>query len=298
MSEQEIESALASFRTWLTEMPDAGAIDLPADLPPIDLLTIVEQFTALRQEVNLLTKATRSSNELSQQIQEQYQQACAWIGQRPERSYPPPAEVAKPLLKCLVDIYDYLELSLTQVVRQRHQFDEAFEQMQALLEIDIPEIPQLPVGSSVGLRRTSTKAPWWAFWASKSPATTADEETFTESGDPTDAIQEWREELASQFAQMREELLTQNQQTIGGLDGLITGYQMSLNRIDRILADVGMEILPTDGEIFDPQYMEVVETVSDPDEQPNTVCETVRRGYRWQGGLFRYAQVKVVRAVN
>lgn len=56
MTRDEIDSLLADFRDWLTRAD--AEFDDEADFE----VTLVEQFTALRHEVNLLTRALRSQN--------------------------------------------------------------------------------------------------------------------------------------------------------------------------------------------------------------------------------------------
>ncbi|HKB01808.1 MAG TPA: hypothetical protein VKD90_06290, partial [Gemmataceae bacterium] len=51
---------LADFRAWLGEL---AALPASAEAPAIDLHTLVAQFTALRHEVNLQTRAARSALE-------------------------------------------------------------------------------------------------------------------------------------------------------------------------------------------------------------------------------------------
>jgi molecular chaperone GrpE len=79
------------------------------------------------------------------------------------------------------------------------------------------------------------------------------------------------------------------------MDSIITGYRMSLQRLDRALRDVGLEPIPCVGEPFDPEQMEVVAAVADSGRPAGEVIEEVRRGYRWRGRVFRYAQVSVAK---
>ena len=76
---------------------------------------------------------------------------------------------------------------------------------------------------------------------------------------------------------------------------VVTGYTMGLQRIDRALEQHDLEPIICVGEPFDPEYMEVVEVVSDPERSGTEVLEEVRRGYLWHDRLFRYAQVRVAR---
>src|SRR5207248_11403289 len=79
------------------------------------------------------------------------------------------------------------------------------------------------------------------------------------------------------------------------LEAVLVGYQMSLQRLERALAQQGLEPIECVGRPFDPETMEVVEAVRDPSRDTTEVLEEVRRGYRWQGRVFRFAQVRVAR---
>lgn len=79
------------------------------------------------------------------------------------------------------------------------------------------------------------------------------------------------------------------------LDGLIAGYTMSVQRIERALQQHGLEPIPCRGESFDPERMEVVEAVAGSGRPPGEVIEEARPGYLWNGRVFRYAQVRVAK---
>ena len=70
---------------------------------------------------------------------------------------------------------------------------------------------------------------------------------------------------------------------------------MSIQRIDRALASLGLEPIAALGEPFDPETMEVVETTPDSDFPAGEVLEELRRGYRRKGRVFRFSQVRVAR---
>src|SRR5438034_727394 len=111
-----IEAVLDDFRSWLQQLAVAPADSsaAPAEPEPIDLHTLLGQFIALRHEVNLQTKAVRSQQELNnetlQHLREtletlRRQQEAAWeSGQQTE------TEIARPLLKTLIDVHDALSL--------------------------------------------------------------------------------------------------------------------------------------------------------------------------------------------
>src|SRR5207253_9022712 len=103
---EQIESILADFRDWLRD--SAPPPDAPLPQEPVDLHTLVAQFIALRQEVNLQTRAVRQQQE---QTAEALKQA---------RPLPPPAddgERVKPLLKALVDVADAQILAVRELER-------------------------------------------------------------------------------------------------------------------------------------------------------------------------------------
>ena len=76
---------------------------------------------------------------------------------------------------------------------------------------------------------------------------------------------------------------------------LVTGYTMSLQRVERALRQHGLEAIPSAGERFDPERMEVLEAVTDSGRPAGEVVEEIRRGFTWNGRVFRYAQVRVAK---
>ncbi|MFO0847495.1 MAG: nucleotide exchange factor GrpE [Gemmataceae bacterium] len=214
-----IDAVLADFRRWLESLADAGGVAPGRPPEPVDLGMLVGQFTALRHEVNLQTRASRAAVEQNAETVKQLAAATA------------PTDVAgvqRPLVKALIDIADVLVIGLRQV-----------EQAVAGLEA-APEPPR----------------PGFLARLFASPA-------------------------AAPSIQPR-------------LAGVADGYALSLRRVERALAGAGLEAVECVGRPFDPERMEVVEAVA-ADAPTGTVIEEVRRGYRWNGTLFRYAQVKVAR---
>lgn len=224
MTPDRVEAVLADFRAFLEDLADDPA-EMPAPgAEPVDLYTLVAQFTALRHEVNLQTKAARAATE-------QTAEAVKLLA-----SMQPAAdadEAVTPLLKALIDIADALSLSLRQAEKAR---DAATE------------------GLSDPPRRG------WLMRLIGPP------------GRP---------------------MSPDNLRPL--LAGLADGYALSVRRVERALAAAGLEPIDCAGRPFDPELMEVVEAADAPGRASGTVVDEVRRGYRWKGRLFRYAQVRVAR---
>ena len=122
LTAEAIDRVLNDFRTWLTELAAAPA---PADEPPaIDLHTLLAQFTALRHEVNLQTKATRISLEQSGEALERLGEAVESL-----EDQSPTDEELKPLFKAVVDVYDNLAIALRQAIRQRESLEKPLAEL-------------------------------------------------------------------------------------------------------------------------------------------------------------------------
>jgi molecular chaperone GrpE len=232
LTADRIDAILADFRRYLEGLADVPPPPDP-DPPAVDLFTLVGQFTALRHEVNLQTKAARSAVE----------QTAAALKRLDES----PAEAdAKPLVKALVDIADALAVGLRQV-----------EQAAAGLKVS----------------------------ASEPPPATDPGRLAKLFGATTDlALRAWADETHNGIAAVQPRLA-----------GVADGYALSLRRVERALTAAGLEPINCVGAAFDPETMEVVEAVPGDDRPAGTVVAEVRRGYRWHGEVFRFAQVTVAR---
>ncbi len=72
------------------------------------------------------------------------------------------------------------------------------------------------------------------------------------------------------------------------------GIKLTVRHLHDVLRDVGVERVKTDGEMFDPEKMEVVTTETG---EEGKVLEELRPGYILNGKLVRPAQVKVGKKV-
>ncbi|MDB5311652.1 MAG: GrpE protein [Gemmataceae bacterium] len=108
----------------------------PSPSPPtpgIDLFTLVGQFTALRHEVNMQTKAARAAVEQNAAVLEQ----LAAVRVEPDPDESSTDDALRPVVKALVDTADALALSL----RQMEKLRESAEPLLADLPGPRDEVP-------------------------------------------------------------------------------------------------------------------------------------------------------------
>jgi molecular chaperone GrpE len=257
---------LADFRSWLDAASAAGEADGVGPPPGegVDLHVLLGQFLALRHEVNLQTRAVRNQQEQNAETLRQLAQALETLRQAPAQTAPD--ERVRSLLKTLVDLYDALALGAREVKRGEKALGVLLDQLEAGLEPGGAE-PAAPEPRS--------------FWA-----------RLFGRGGRQEAEQERARQEARERAIRDREALGRVRQTLASL---VTGYAMGLQRVERALAAQGLEVMEVVGGPFDPERMEVVEAVSDSGRPSGEVLEEVRRGYLYNGRIFRFAQVRVAR---
>jgi molecular chaperone GrpE len=273
LTPEAIEAVLADFRAWLREAaaPPPAAPDAEA----IDLHTLLAQFTALRHEVHLQTRAARAQQEQGAEALRQLGEALAALqqcqlnarlGEDRERD-----EALRPLLKTLVDTYDALSLAEREVRR---------------VQETLLAHPEQPASAPVPVPEEAPAAP--SFWARLVGLgrTIADQQA---------AIAALRRQL-NEERQLRPEAPAVAGRERQMLASVLAGYRMSLQRVERALQQSGLQPIPTVGEPFDPESMEVLEVVTDSDRPSGEVVGEVRRGYRWRDRVFRFAQVRVAKS--
>ncbi|MBY0525303.1 MAG: nucleotide exchange factor GrpE [Gemmataceae bacterium] len=244
LTPEAIDAVLADFRGWLEQLGDAPvSLDGTAPPEPIDLHTLVGQFAALRHEVNLQTKATRTQQEQNADTLRQLTQAVEAAKQAPKTDTDDD-EAVRPLLKTLVDAADALALAKQ-------------------------EIERLQTTTGGALERLTTES---------QPAPSGLARWFSRGTDNSSAA---RRQAAEQVRRL--------------LDSVLTGYGMSVQRIERALQQHGLEAIACVGERFDPECMEVVEAVAESGRPSGEVIAEVRRGYLWNDRVFRCAQVRVAK---
>src|SRR5262245_49654303 len=126
-----VEAVLADFRSWLNQLAAApGEAAPPAgDAEPIDLHTLLGQFVALRHDVSLQTKASRTQQEQSAEALRQLGQALDSLHEAQAAGQQAPDEQLRPLLKTLVDAYDALPVAGREVRRLQETLLPSLEQL-------------------------------------------------------------------------------------------------------------------------------------------------------------------------
>lgn len=83
------------------------------------------------------------------------------------------------------------------------------------------------------------------------------------------------------------------------VDALAEGNAMVRKRLQRAMAKEGLYRMASVGLPVDPHAMTVIEVVEAEDHQaPGTVVEEIRPGYRWNGKVVRFAEVRAARNTN
>ena len=79
------------------------------------------------------------------------------------------------------------------------------------------------------------------------------------------------------------------------VEAAASGLSMGLQRIERTMRQHGLEPIAAIGRPFDPELMEVIDTIADTGKPAGEVVDEFRRGYLWNGNVFRFAQVRVAK---
>ncbi len=151
MNVPEIEKTLTCFRTWLTNWKDTVQ-EVTEVKPGVDLQTLAGHFLALRQEINLQTRATRSTIELTKQSLDTTEKALQWQRSQMNELNHAGEEKIKPLIRSIIEALDGLYIGAQQMTIKRDKVAKDWENLLGFMEIDpitIPEFPNIPILSDV-----------------------------------------------------------------------------------------------------------------------------------------------------
>jgi molecular chaperone GrpE len=230
----------------------------PVEPPPaISWSHWIEHLVALRHEVQLQTRALRQQTEQMHQILQQLVQVKSASPPDPGKSFS--VESLRPVLESLIEMADVHERAVGEMARILGAWETS--------------APVPSTAAPVVERRRR----WWHRWVfgqrSANPAVTDAIETScgTLTTGPSGAKERWA--------------------------ALADGLRRGSERLARILRRHGLEPIPTVGLPFDPETMEAIDVVSTGTCPRGQVVAEFRRGYRWNGQLFRAAQVQVNQGV-
>jgi molecular chaperone GrpE len=288
IGQQELESALDDFRLWFMEAAGQPGGPPSAEMPPtIDLATLLGHFVALRQEINLQTRAVRTQQEQTSEVVGKFQQTLE-LAQRSQTR----AEQAerqnqedklRPLLGTLADLYDSLATAAAQIRRVTSGVLPRLQQMHEEAEDDTEQV--LPGSASTQAR---------SFWSRWILSPTADDAIKAHEEQARNAHEKMRREREER--RLRAEASAEAcDQVETALSALLSGYTMNLERIERGLLKYNLEPIEAVGTPFDPDTMESLDAVAGTGRPSNEVVEEVQRGYTLNGKVFRYARVRVAR---
>jgi molecular chaperone GrpE len=81
----------------------------------------------------------------------------------------------------------------------------------------------------------------------------------------------------------------------GNGSDLRKGLELIRKQMDEVLAGIGVQRVPAQGEPFDPRFHEAIEMVESSDTPDNQVLDELQRGYKLKDRLLRPAMVRVAR---
>lgn len=286
-ADAEARAAALAFDGDSTSSPAAPANS--AVSAPIDLFTLAGELTALRHEVKLQTRSARQDRE---QAAKSLELLGETVGQIERQRLADESRLAGAVegaaaraAETLVDLHDALSRA---AIGATHAVEAARANVRPAADVPPPFAPA-PAFAPPPAESPTRASGFWAVvrdgWnqfqrtrralvsvTPVAPVATSDSSAPPESN--ANAI----------------ECVT------ASLESLLEGYALGLSRLERALAEHGIEPIECAGQPLDPEIMEAVESVEHATLAPGTVVSEVRRGYRRHGRVLRYAQVVVARA--
>jgi molecular chaperone GrpE len=266
LTRRTLESALDDFRRWFLVEVSANGTTLPpaTSTPQIDLATMLTHYVALRQEVNLQTRSVRAQQEQNADLLRQFGQAMEMLSQQRSERVSQTDDKLRPLVTSLIELHDALSLASREIERTKDHLLPLLDELIRVEDIeDEPLAPPTPV---------AVRSFWSRWFGSALPP-------------PPVTVRPPRKRPPNEVVvRIRS-----------ALSALITGYGMSVERLERTFAKHGLEPIATVGELFDPERMEALEPVTNSGRPNGEVVDEIRRGYLWNGRVLRFALVRVAR---
>ncbi|QEL19698.1 nucleotide exchange factor GrpE [Limnoglobus roseus] len=125
MSGDRVEQILGDFRGWLDGLTTLPAATPPAD--PLNLQQLVAQFTALRHDVNMQTKAARTAVEQTNAAMRLLQPTESVTPEEAEEEPASDSEHLRPIVKMLLDVHDALSVAQRQMEKAKRSAGEVLE---------------------------------------------------------------------------------------------------------------------------------------------------------------------------
>ncbi len=216
------------------------------------IIDLVEEFTALRQELKLQTKSGRSLVEQTDTTVSALRQAVEQFRAVESKVTQATWTVGKTLAEALADLDEALDRGHREIDRARIRI--ASEPIRAL-EAALNDL----------YRRQS--------WFRRRSLRTYQRDVLDVVG---------RAGLA------RDDLF----------DSLLEGYGLIQKRLRRVMTAEQIEQIKCEGGPVNPELMNVIDVVDDPQYRPGTVVKELRRGYTWKGRVIRFAEVQAVRSTS
>jgi molecular chaperone GrpE len=287
LSPESIRSILADFQQWLTTAP-APHSAIPPDEEPVDLHSLIAQFVALRHEVNLQTRATRTQQELNGESLRQLTAALNALKQSetatPQSAPATGEETTVPLLKTLIELHDALGVGGRELGKVR---ETVASQLKQIADLAAPN-PAITALRQSALSAQPARSAGWRRWFGAS-------EALPPAGQSRKDVDAAVAALDAQEKERSRRTMEHLDRLAQLIESMATGYSMSLRRIEHALQRHDLEPLTVVGRPFDPEQMEVLDVVYNSGRPSGEVVEEVRRGYLRGGRVFRCAQVRVAK---
>jgi molecular chaperone GrpE len=271
LKSDQVEAILADFRDWLRESAPVTPDESPA-ADPVDLHTLVGQFVALRQEVNLQTRSVRQQQEQTADAVQRYGACVESLEALQRRQADAQSQVEterlRPLLNGLVEAADAQMLAAREMARVVKALQAADSAAESLRNSRPEPMRTTFLGRLLGIGRI---------------------------------VEEQQNRLADFEARLNDRLTGSPSDSQDGnrframIEGAAAGLAMGLQRLERTLRQHGLEPIAAEGQTFDPEQMEAVEVVPGSTRPGGEVIDEVRRGYRLNGRVFRFSQVRVAK---